>query len=236
MTKAPTVNKMGTKFIFCNNCRCETEHTCKSESYRDYPNYEGEGAQKTIIIVERIGYRMWTCSGCKTCMLEEYYILDITDNQYKDENMWDLTYYPVRNEFQIKSKEFNELNDKLKNIYQETLAAYNNNLSVLCSLGIRGLLEGICSDKGIEGKNLEQKIDNMVKILPQNIVKNLHNIRFIGNEAAHELSSPDKKELRLAIELCEDLLNFIYELNYKAQTLTEFRGKRTNKLVKRHRN
>ena len=226
MTETPT-SKVKKKYIFCNNCRCETEHACEGEHYRDYPNYVD---RRMIGFVERQGYRLWICSGCKTGSLEEYYVFDVTSDDYKDESMWDVTYHPARNEFQIKSKKFNQLKDKLTNIYRETLGAYNNNLSVLCALGIRSLLEGICADKKIAGKNLEQKIDNMVKILPQNIVSNLHSIRFIGNEAAHELSAPSREELRLAIELCEDLLNFIYELNYKAQTLTASRKQRKKNL------
>jgi hypothetical protein len=69
----------------------------------------------------------------------------------------------------------------------------------------------------------------MVTILPQNIVSNLHSIRFIGNEAAHKLSSPSTNELRLAIELCEDLLNYIYELDYKARSLSASRKSRKEK-------
>ena len=60
----------------------------------------------------------------------------------------------------------------------------------------------------------------MVSILPENIVSNLHSIRFIGNEAAHELASPAKDDLRIAIEICEDLLNYLYELDYKARHLS----------------
>jgi hypothetical protein len=64
----------------------------------------------------------------------------------------------------------------------------------------------------------------MVSIpLPQSIVTNLHSLRFIGNEAAHELAAPAEEELRLAIEICEDLLNYLYELDYKAHQLTDTR-------------
>lgn len=220
------------KYIFCNRCRGETEHTLIGENYRDYPNYVD---RHIIGIVERLGHRLWICSGCKSGTLEEYYIFDILDEGYKeDESMWDIKYYPPRNEFQISLKEFKQLTVNLTNIYKETLGAYNNNLTVLCALGIRSLLEGICADKEIVGKNLREKIDNMNTILPQNIVSNLHSIRFIGNEAAHKLSSPSANELKLAIELCEDLLNFIYELDYKAKSLTESRniGKKKVKKIK----
>jgi hypothetical protein len=48
----------------------------------------------------------------------------------------------------------------------------------------------------------------------------------MGNEAAHELNSLPQDELRLAIEICEDLLNYLYELDYKANSLGEVRASR----------
>jgi hypothetical protein len=78
-------------------------------------------------------------------------------------------------------------------------------------------LEGICAEKGIEGRNLHTKIDGLKVYLPANIVDSLHRFRFVGNEAAHELQAPTEAELRLAIEVMEDLLNFLYELDYKAR-------------------
>ncbi|MDD4858739.1 MAG: DUF4145 domain-containing protein [Dehalococcoidales bacterium] len=226
MTKT-SISNAKPKYIFCNKCKCETEHTCKGEHFRDYPNYDDFDG--SLIFVERAGYRLRVCSGCKTGLLEEYYIVDVNSDNLNDESSWDFTYHPPRNEFQINSKEFKQLKDKLSNIYRETLGAYNNKLNILCALSIRSLLEGICSDKKIAGQNLQQKIDNMTTILPKNIVSNLHSIRFIGNEAAHELSAPSTEDLRLAIELCEDLLNFLYELDYKARTLTASRRSRKNK-------
>jgi len=216
--------KTRVKYIFCNKCRGETEHTLSGENYRDYPNY----IDKDIVgIVERSGFRFWVCSGCKTGTLEEYYVFDILDDEYKkDESMWNFSYYPTRNEFEIKARGFKQLAGKLSNIYQETLGAYNNKLPVLCAVAIRSLLEGICADKKITGRNLEQKINNMTTILPNNIVTSLHSLRFIGNEAAHELSAPSNDELKLAIELCEDLLNFLYELDYKAKSLSDSRKKK----------
>lgn len=218
--------KLKPKYIFCNHCRCETEHTCDGDYYRDFPNY----IEKNMVgFVERQGYRLWICSGCKTGTLEEYYIFDVLSDDFKDEATWEFNYHPARNELQIRSKEFKQLSKGLAKIYRETLGAYNNNLSILCALGIRSLLEGICADKKIAGRNLKEKINNLDKLLPKNIVSNLHSIRFIGNEAAHELSAPSIEELRLAIELCEDLLNFLYELDYKAWNLTAFRKSRKSK-------
>jgi hypothetical protein len=86
-------------------------------------------------------------------------------------------------------------------------------------------LEGVCSDKGIPGANLEKKIDGMKTLLPENIVKNLHEFRFIGNKAVHELEAPASHELSAALDVIEDILNFLYALDYKASLLARLRAK-----------
>lgn len=212
------------KYIFCNRCRNETNHIQKAEHYRDFPDY----FDGVLAYVERIGFRFWVCAGCDSGTLEEYYIFDVTNDDYAA--MEECKYFPERTSLHVEDKQFKQLPQKLNLIYRETLRAFNNNLSVLCALGIRALLEGICANKGVTGGNLETRIDKMMNIpLPQNIVSNLHSLRFIGNEAAHELVAPTQQELRLAIEICEDLLNYIYELDYKAHRLTNARKPKPSK-------
>jgi len=215
------------KYIFCNNFANETKHVCKAEHHRDYPNLNPDG---NIAFVERVGNRFWVCAGCERGTLEEYYIFDVSEKDYEQ---WIETYFfPERSMFHIKGKQFKQLPEKLTTIYQETLRGYNNKLGVLCAIGIRALLEGICANKNIQGANLELKIDNLRTILPENLVTNLHSIRFIGNEAAHELTVPDPDDLKLAIEICEDLLNYLYDLGYKASLLTRSRQARTSRQQK----
>jgi hypothetical protein len=81
------------------------------------------------------------------------------------------------------------------------------------------VIEGICADKGVKGANLEKRINGLEAHLPKTIVANLHSFRFMGNEALHELAAPKRTDLKVAIEVSEDLLNFLYELDYKASLL-----------------
>lgn len=216
-------DEISKKYIFCNKCKNETNHVLHAEHFRDYPNfYEGQ-----LACVERIGFKFWICAGCDSGTLEEYYYFDINNEEYG--NLADSTYYPVRTGLHVEGKRFRQLPKKLNQIYRETLHAYNNDLTVLCALGLRTLIEGICADKCVTGRNLQIKIDKMVGIpLPPNIVNNLHSLRFIGNDAAHELTAPTQQELRLAIDICEDLLNYVYELDYKANKLANARQPRAS--------
>jgi hypothetical protein len=171
---------------------------------------------------EIVGFRLWICAGCENGTLEIFSSNDL-EVDYHGNDIERRKYFPDRAIFHVENKHFRKIPKKLNNIYRESLIAFNNNIAVLCSIGIRSLIEGICADKNIEGKNLEERINNMVAILPKNIVKNLHSIRFIGNIAAHELTASDTKELKIAIEICEDLLNYLYELDYKSSFLTKIR-------------
>jgi len=181
-------------------------------------------------MLEAIEFRMWVCAGCDTSTLEECYTMNVTDMDTGEiVGEWteiETTLYPERAELHVQEKRFNLLPALLNGIYRETLRAFNNGLMVLCAIGIRALIEGICADQEIAGRNLEAKIEGLSSILPKNIVVNLHSIRFMGNEAAHELTPPEPNELRLALEICEDLLNFLYELDYKATQLSRTREER----------
>jgi len=200
------------KRIFCNRCRNETNHFLKAEHSRKF--CEEEHGQ--LIYWEEEVSRFWICAGCDQGTLEICYtmsgMVDEEGNQ-----IYDSSFFPKRKE--ITKKHFRKLPRKLDILYSEAIQAYNNKLLILCAAALRALIEGICVDKNIKGKNLASKIDAMTDILPENIVKNLHGFRFMGNEALHELNSPQKRDLLLAIEIIEDLMNFIYDLDYKSSQL-----------------
>jgi uncharacterized protein DUF4145 len=210
------------KYIFCNQCEGETNHTCKADYCRHYLTY----AERFLGgFTYTIGYRLWMCAGCESCTLERYY----TDETLEDEDgvaEYETEFFPKRTEYNHKSKHFRQLPTKLDVIYREAVQAFNNQMVMLCSVGIRALIEGICADQKVTGKNLEARINGLVNILPKNIVTNLHSLRFMGNEAAHELNAPSQEELQLALEICEDLLNYLYELDYKASYLNQVRERR----------
>ena len=101
---------------------------------------------------------------------------------------------------------------------------------MLCAGGLRALLEGICVDQGVRkgptarGKTsstLEGKINGLkgLENVPASIVNSLHGFRFLGNTALHELERPHVEDLAMAIEVMEDVMNIIYELDYKSARL-----------------
>lgn len=220
------------KLIYCNQCKSETQHSLHGSHMRrreyKYGNLVTNQSNAPITDWDEFDVKiskMWVCLGCEQSCLEIIYtdssMIDRDGNQEYDEQV-----HPARVEFYVNEKHFSQLPSKLIRIYREVLLSFNNQLNLLCAIGLRVLLEGICADKQINGKDLKTKIDGLSSVLPPNIVSNLHSLRFIGNEAAHEMNAPKLNELRLAIEISEDLLNYLYELGNKTRYLNQIFNER----------
>ena len=215
--------------IFCNNCNRETNHICKLDEYDSSVRLDDEVDNPDVIPVWDVnGYRLWACAGCDAWTIEKYEALmtDGEDSILIDHNVVGYTFVPERTRFHAQLKQYHQLPPTLDRIYREVIHSYNSDLRILCAVGLRTLLEGICADQEIRGGNLLQKIEGLSSMLPKNIVNNLHSFRFMGNDAAHELILSDQVELRLAITVAEDLLNFLYDLDYRASSLTKWREKK----------
>ena len=55
--------------------------------------------------------------------------------------------------------------------------------------------------------------------ITDNIKKNLHGIRYLGNDVTHDFISPKKEDLELTIKILEDILNTVYDLDYKSMIM-----------------
>lgn len=161
------------------------------------------------------------CLGCENVTI-----------RVKTDNDWgypsECRFYPERTSKHHKTKHYMKLPDNLRKLYTEVVNAFNTDSLFLCTSGIRALLEGLCEDNGItEGPNqrgqtsktLEGKINGLATIVPAGIVKNLHGLRFLGNQALHKLEVPTKADLELAMTVLEDILNVVYDLNYKSEQM-----------------
>lgn len=203
------------KWIYCNKCSRNTKHALVSEFVHNDKELIEDGYQ----IYWSDGWHVWQCRGCdeltgeKTHQFSEdidYYGAPILYNEY----------FPKRGREQHKAKSFKRMPPKLEKIYNEIVLSYNESCQILCGIGLRALLEGICVDKNIEGNNLFEKIDK-ANFVPLNIRDNLHGFRFLGNSAAHELVHPELEDLKIAILVLEDILNIVYDLDYRSKLVFE---------------
>ncbi len=109
----------------------------------------------------------------------------------------------------------------INKIYKQTLKALGEKAYVLASIGLRATIEAVCTDLGISGNSLEKRIDHLYKggYVSSGDKKRLHAIRFLGNDAAHEIKEPRGYDIRIALEIVEHLLNTVYILEHRASDL-----------------
>jgi hypothetical protein len=200
-----------TKIIFCNTCKVFTKHLLRARYGRPALNYEvgyvSENYERRACI--------WSCAGCD----EETFERQVTEKSDADDELLD--YFPAREEDLVRRKFFQNLNPDLKRLYEEVVACLNGGHLLLCTIGLRALIEGVCTDKGVDGKNLEHKVNGLIKFLPSlNIIEGLHTLRITGNDAAHRREPLTRDDARTAVGVMEDLLNFLYDLDYKASRVT----------------
>ena len=119
---------------------------------------------------------------------------------------------------------------------------YNNEIYSLCAAGLRSIIEGICAERNISdgeveytdkngdkkkkrSKTLQGKISGLAEkgVLTKDNAEILHELRFLGNKALHELTTPQPEELQLGINIIEHILENIYDLPSKAKELKAIR-------------
>lgn len=85
------------------------------------------------------------------------------------------------------------------------------------ALMVRRVLEEVCADKQADGKDLNQRIGALGKVIvvPQGLIEAAHDLRLLGNDAAHiEAKTYDnisEEEVSVAIDLAKEILKAVYQ-------------------------
>lgn len=189
-------------------------------------------------------YQIIQCGGCDELSYRTLYSDAQIQQQSDMETIYVQVLFPKRGPISIPIKSFNNIPLNIKGIYRETIDAFNNEQIILCCGGLRVLIEGICLDKTIKGiikknkkgedflqDNLEGKIEGLAEkgYLTKDNATSLHELRFLGNEALHELTKPSISEIKLAIEIFELTVENIYEIQHKVMTLKK---QKANRIIK----
>lgn len=109
----------------------------------------------------------------------------------------------------------------IQKVYKQTLLALADHSYVLASIGLRACIEAVCNQLEVSGSNLEKRIDQLFKAghVSNGDKRRLHAIRFLGNDAAHEIKEPNESDIRIALEIVEHLLSTVFILEKKAKSL-----------------
>lgn len=221
----------------CSKCKGYTNQKILSEKVEEIHDSEDDWW-------ETHKYQIIKCQGCDTISFRKLYN-DAQQNHFADYgDPWTQEVYPKRDLTALPIRNVVNIPPNIRKIYQETISAFNNDQNILCAAGIRAIIEGICIDKKITGGHYENadgkklfsnklhgKIEGLFEhgFLTKPNSEILHQLRFLGNGAVHDLASPSSAELSLAIDLVEHTIDNIYEIQHKAKKLKAEIAKRRKK-------
>jgi hypothetical protein len=146
-------------------------------------------------------------------------------------------YFPPRGDLYWPESTFAHAPPIVSGLYSEIVTCFNHQAWLCCGAGLRAIIEAICKDKGIDRgpvtkdgktstkKDLEGKIGGMIasKLFTETQAGSLHELRFLGNDAAHDLSVANSDQLKAALRIIEHALNELYERPHDAAVLRKRR-------------
>lgn len=216
--------------VFCNSCKRETRHSIQ----RNFEQVFNDGQIEHCQVIQ--------CAGCDEVSFLKIHIINIElappiiTNQV----------FPPRT-LQI-YKQFDGMPEKLDRIYKEMIDTFNSKSFILCAGGLRALVEGICAERHIyegpkrnqetgeylinqknqqliRGRNLACKIEGLAEshLLTEPQARALHQHRYLGNSALHELEIPSAEMLIIAISIIENVMESLYNIPVQAGNLGRLR-------------
>lgn len=230
--------------VLCVECNRTTKHRVAASLDKDGTHYE----QREGWSVEWVdNYQVVQCQGCETVTFRHLHWFSEDYYPEYDEDGTTERLYPKRDANSLKAEALLNVPTTLRRIYGEVIDCFNNDALTLCAAGLRAMVEGLCADRGITDgpvicsakgggtqevrkDNLEGKISGLYEkgLLTQSSAQTLHEHRYLGNDAVHELARPSQGELKLAIEIIEHTLEQLYEIPQKALDLKRSMAKRKN--------
>lgn len=211
----------------CRNCDVQTRHKVllsvdiyeeESSPYFDYWYADS--------------YQIVQCQGCDDVSFRKVHTnsedIDHDPDTGKQSLDANIDVYPSRVAGRHKLRRAHLLPFGVSGIYDETHAALCNKQPILAGIGMRALIEAVCQEEQAAGRNLEQKIDDLVtlEVLTKSEAEMLHGTRILGNTAAHEVKPYSEVMLGDAMDVVEHLLTNVYILPFAAEKLPK--GKKSN--------
>lgn len=219
--------------VQCIECKRTTRHRVIVSIDKSGSEYD-DGEEWSIDWSDR--HQVIECQGCETVSFRHLSWFSEAEDYDCDGTTERI--YPLRNKDAISARPYHNVPSNLRRIYTELIDCFNNDSPTLCAAGLRALVEGICAQQGIvdgpveipakgggtqivRRDNLEGQIAGLQEkgLLTQSSAHTLHEHRYLGNSAVHELARPSSDELQLAVEIVEHVLEQLYELPEKAAEL-----------------
>ena len=201
-------------FVPCPNCEKKMYHDIL---LRDHDNTE---SKENNISVNRM---IVQCRGCLAKSFSQ--VTAFFDDAYLSEvdEVWEIpehvVSFPKITDVKSSISSFYNVPRIVRIIYMEALLAVKEDTAILAGLGLRATLEAICNDQDVKGKNLELKITKLQTegLISKKDSERLHGIRFMGNDAAHDIKTHTKEQISVAVKIVDHLINTLYILENEVE-------------------
>lgn len=101
--------------------------------------------------------------------------------------------------------------------FREAVACFANNCYVAAAIMIRKTLEEICRENEAVGSNLYKRLDHLATtiMIPQALKDGMHDLRLLGNDAAHietdTYKAIGREELEISIDFTQEIIKALYQ-------------------------
>lgn len=200
--------------VICGSCARKTNHRVLHEVTRDgeYVYYDETFVWQTI-----------QCVGCDGLSFRLKHIDNelINEDEIDNKPTVSIKRFPPFIPLHRQPEQLWHVPQTVKGIYLETVSTLASGNLVLAGMGLRATLESVCNHLQIGGKSLDKRIDLLAKSGNISISdgKRLHAIRFMGNDAAHEILTAKREDLRVALSIIEHLINSVFILGKISENL-----------------
>jgi hypothetical protein len=197
-TKSRKLEKQYTEAIACNHCTNNapmliiTNHTCEGE----------DELAENLLVKEGHDYQMLECLTCQRITLRSLYWHEAFPEAPRDY----MTIFPVTEPLP------KGLPQAIKKEFEAALRVRTINPGSYAVL-IRRMLEQVCKDRKAAGKNLNQKLDDLVSKneIPIKLADVAHKLRMFGNMGAHAADTDvDEADVPILDDLSRALLEYVY--------------------------
>lgn len=200
-------NQLNIKY-FCRKCKGLRNHSAIFD-------HKIRGEEDDFNFQWSKNYKVIECNGCDNISFLEVYsdssMIQAVGNGDDYEYYDDETIYPY---YLDKGYEISayHLPRPIKDIYLESISAFKAHAYILTAGGFRATIEALCNHLKIKKGNLEERINLLHNKghLTLSESKRLHSIRFLGNDALHEIEKPKKDQLVILLEIINHLLSNLF--------------------------
>lgn len=189
------------------------EVLCTNSYVNNNPTFDDLGEIVSFGIEQRYSWTLLSCPVCKKLTLDQLYTDSISNFNFDEYSIL----YPES------SVSFEGVPQEIRTAFEAALKVKNIDPEISL-LALRRALEAICKNKGAEGNNLNEMVQDLIErnILPSQLDDACWIIRRLGNAAAHTGERlVDPYGLEQTIRFLKTIINFLYTLPVQMERMKE---------------